>query len=148
MKNKSWAVLVLSLFSLLLAGKSACAQWNELNPITDARKEADGVVFTMKTGTMKLQVCSESIVRVLYSPTSAFPDRPEFVVIKKTWPATQWSMQAGNDSVVVTTPELKITVTRKDGNVLFADATGKKLFEDYGRRLTPVVVNGENTYHA
>ena len=148
MRNKTPLLLLAVLFSLLYAATNATAQWNELNPVTDVRKEADGVLFTMKTGAMKLQVCSDSIVRVLYSPTMSFPDPPDYVVIKKQWPATQWSMQAVDDSIVISTAELKITVTRKDGNIQFADSSGKKLFEDYGRRLTPVVVNGENTYHA
>ena len=34
--------------------------------------QADGVVFTMKTGTLKILICSDSIVHVLYSPTVVF----------------------------------------------------------------------------
>jgi len=140
------------IFALMVSGLGlvtpAHAQWNDLNPVLDARKEADGVLFPMKAGTMKLQVCTPSVVRVLYSPTGAFPRRPDYVVIKQTWAPVPWSLETSGDSVVVTTAQLKVAVTRKDGNVLFSDASGKKLFQDYGRRLTPVVVNGEKTYHA
>jgi alpha-D-xyloside xylohydrolase len=31
---------------------------------------------------------------------------------------------------------------------VFADASGKKLFQDDDRKLTPLEVNGEKTYHA
>ena len=41
-----------------------------------------------------------------------------------------------------------MTVAKKDGTILFADAKGKKLFQDYDRSLTPVEVNGEKTYHS
>jgi alpha-D-xyloside xylohydrolase len=139
--------LVLAAF-LVCAASAASAQWNELNPVTGARQEKDGAVLTMKTGTLKLQVCSASMVRVLYSPTSTFPDRPDYVVIKKDWAPATWSMEPTADSVVLTTGKLKITVTRKNGSIRFDDATGKKLFEDDGRTMTPAEVNGEKTYHA
>lgn len=102
----------------------------------------------MKTGVVKLQVCTDVIVRVLYSPAPTMPKLQEYVVTKIGWPQTNWAMQSGNDQITLTTPRIKVTVTRKDGNILFADATGKKLFEDYGRTLTPVEVNGEKTYRA
>jgi alpha-D-xyloside xylohydrolase len=57
-------------------------------------------------------------------------------------------MQSANDSVTVTTARLKVVVTNKDGNILFSDAAGQKLFQDGGRTLTPVEVNGEKTFHA
>ena len=37
---------------------------------------------------------------------------------------------------------------RKDSSIHFSDSTGKQIFEESQRRMTPVVVNGENTYHA
>ncbi|HSB74538.1 MAG TPA: glycoside hydrolase family 31 protein [Terriglobales bacterium] len=139
--------LVLAAF-LVCAASAASAQWNELNPVTGARQEKDGAALTLKTGTLKLQVCSASMVRVLYSPTSTFPDRPDYVVIKKDWAPATWSMEATADAVVLTTGKLKITVTRKNGSIRFDDAAGRKVFEDDGRTLAPAEVNGEKTYHA
>ena len=55
---------------------------------------------------------------------------------------------AGEKSYNVSTPLISVTVSKKDGAILFADATGKKLFQDYDRSLTPVEVNGEKTYHS
>src|SRR6476620_7750348 len=133
---------------LLLGSVPAAAQWKDLDPVTDVQREPDGVRFVVRSGIMKLQVCSDSIIRVLYTASQSCPNAPDYVVIKKNWPPTHWSMQSGEDSVVVSTNRLQVTVTRKDGNIRFDDAEGKKLFEDYGRSLTPVVVNGEHTHHA
>ena len=69
---------------LMLLPISTHAQWNPLNPVTDVQKRADGVQFTLKSGTMKLQVCSAAIIRVLYSPTASFPARTDYVVIKNS----------------------------------------------------------------
>ncbi|MGA3098769.1 MAG: hypothetical protein ABSF25_20120, partial [Bryobacteraceae bacterium] len=65
----------------LFAG-GACAQWNPLNPVTDVHQEADGVRFEMRVGALRIQVCSDSIIRARYSPTSNLPSRPDFVVTK------------------------------------------------------------------
>ena len=48
----------------------------------------------------------------------------------------------------VSTPLISVTVAKKDGTILYADATGKKLFQDYDRSLTPVEVNGEKAYRS
>jgi alpha-D-xyloside xylohydrolase len=141
--------LLLSAFLFLLAlSTPAHAQWNPLNPVTAVEKQADGVLFTMQTGKLKLEVCSDTIVRVLYSPTGSFPQRKDYVVIKQSWPAVDWTMQTTDDAVTLTTAKLKVEVTRKDGAITFNDAAGKKLFGEDQRTMTPVVVNGEKTYHA
>ena len=107
-----------------------------------------GVTFSMKTGTLRLQVESDSIVRVTYTMTAAHPETRQFMVIKQSWPAVQWSLRSGDKDISLSTARLKVTVARKDGSILFSDSSGKKLFQDYDRSLTPVQVNGEKTYHA
>lgn len=140
-------VTCLVLFPLLLLS-TAEAQWNPLNPVVSVQQQPDGVQFAMKTGMLKVQVCSDSIVHILYSPTSSFAAHPEPMIIKKDWPHVDWSFQSSADSVTLTTASLRVVVTRKDGDILFSDASGKKLFQDFDRTLTPVEVNGEKTYHA
>ena len=126
----------------------APAQWIPLNPVTAITRQDDGVVFTMKSGTMKLQVCTPTILRVLYSPGSSFPVRRDDVVLKTTWPPVNWTAQTAGDSVVVRTPALRVVVARSQGTIIFTDSSGGKLFEDQTRSLIPVEVNGEKTYHA
>src|SRR5438094_7298837 len=74
----------------------ANAQWAPLNSVTAVQQQPDGVLFNMKLGTLKLQVCTDSIIRVRYSATSAFSTLPDYVVIKRDWPETQWSMQSAD----------------------------------------------------
>ena len=135
------------LFSLALAS-TVFAQWNPLNPVASVKQQDDGVVLAMQKGTLRLQICSDSIVRVTYSPAATFPNTPQYAITKTNWPKTQWTMQSSDNEVSVTTSSMKATITRKDGAILFSDVGGKKLFQDYGRTLTPVEVNGEKTYHS
>ena len=136
------------LFVLTLLAAAAQAQWAPMNPVTAVQQQPDGVRFTMQTGTLKLQVCTDSIIRVRYSATSTFSDRPDYVITKTSWPETKWTMQSTDDAVTLTTARLAVTVTRKDGGITYRDLAGKQLLQEATRKLTPVKVNGEDTYRA
>jgi len=127
---------------------AAHAQWTPMNPVRSVQQQADGVLFSMGTGTLKLQVCSDSVIRVLYSATASFPNRADFVVIKENWPTTKFDVQSTDDAVTLTTSRLKVTVTRKDGAISYADADGNALVQEASRKLIPEKVNGEDTYRA
>jgi alpha-D-xyloside xylohydrolase len=127
---------------------TAQAQWTPANPVKDVHQQTDGAQFTMGTGTLKLQVCTDSIVRVLYSPTSAFPNLKDYVVTKTAWPGAKFTMQSAGDNVTITTARLKLVVFRIDGSITYQDANGKQLVQEANRRLTPAKVNGESTYRA
>ncbi len=139
---------LLVLICCLFASTAACAQWTAMNPVQQVQKQADGVLFSMGTGTLKVQVCSDSVIHVLYSPTASFPKRPDFVVTKENWPTAQWSMQSTDDAVILSTSLLKLTVTKKDGAIAYAEAHGGALVQEASRSLTPEKVNGEDTYRA
>ena len=136
------------LFACLLCATAAHAQWTAMNPVRKVQQEADGVVFTLGTGTLKVQVCSDAVIRVLYSPTATFPKREDYVVIKQTWPAAQWTMQSTDDAVTLTTTLLRVTVTRKDSAITYAEVQGESLVREASRKLTPEKANGEDTYRA
>ncbi|MBZ5648956.1 MAG: glycoside hydrolase family 31 protein [Acidobacteriia bacterium] len=133
---------------LALFAGIAHAQWAPMNSVTNLQQQPDGVLFIMQTGTLKLQVCTDSIIRVRYSATATFSDRPDYVITKTSWPETKWTMQSTGDGVTLTTSRLAVTVTRKDGGITYRDLDGKQLFQEATRKLTPVKVNGEDTYRA
>jgi len=123
------------------------AQWNPLNPVMEVRQEPDGAELVLQKGILKLRVCTDSIVRVLYTPTNRFPKVKDFVVIKKEWPHAKFTVVATQENITLTTAALKLVVARKDSSVLFLDSTGKKLTAENDRTMTPVEVNGEKTFH-
>ena len=136
------------LFFFLAGASSARSQWNPLNPVQSVKQQTDGIELTMLNGVLKLQVCSDSILHVRYSPTGAFSNRTNLVVIKDAWPQVKWEMRSTDDVVALSTSQVKAVVGRKDGSVVFQDAAGKPLFTQNEVTMTPVTVNGEQTYHA
>jgi alpha-D-xyloside xylohydrolase len=146
-RNMKKTSMFLVVYCVLLAS-AAQGQWNPLNPVVQVQQQPDGAVLTMKSGTLKLQVCLPALVRVMYSVTGTFPGGPDYVITKQSWPHTEWKLEPQADEVVLTTSKLKVSVARKDGAITFAEVSGKKLFTDNSRTLTPVTVNGEETYRA
>jgi alpha-D-xyloside xylohydrolase len=136
------------LLLLLSFCAAADAQWNALNPVQSVKKQADGVLLKMERGTLRIEVCADAIVRVTYAAGDSIPETPQYAIIKKSWPESHWWLVPDDKSVKVSTPLISVTIAKKDGAILYADATGKKLFQDYDRSLTPVEVNGEKTYRA
>jgi len=142
------ALINLRLVLLLGLATAAHTQWNALNPVTGVQQQPDGVQLQLETGIMRIQVCTDSIVHVLYTPTSSFSSRPDYVVTKTNWPAVRWDMQSTDREVSLTTARLKITVNRSDAVVVFSDLSGKRLLTEGPKTMTPVRVNGEDTYEA
>jgi len=132
----------------LLSAVGASVQWNPLNPVRDFQQQSDGVLFVLEKGALRLQVCTDSIIRLQYSPTGVLPEQLSYIATKTTWPQAAFTLQLGTDDVTLTTSQLKITVTRKNSSITFQEAAGKKLTQENDRTMTPVEVNGEKTYRA
>ena len=95
MRRHHCVALVLLRALALLSAETATAQSvGSCNPVTTFQQQPDGVLFVMKTGTLRVQVCTDSIVRVRYSATSTFSDRPDYVVTRTSWPETKWTMHS------------------------------------------------------
>ena len=125
------------------------AQWTPLNPVASVEPQPDGVVVALKTGFLRLQVCSDSIVHVLYSIERTPRQHPDNLVVKSSWPKTEFALHMDDPKVVtMTTSRLRIEIARSDSSVTFYDASGRKLTQENTRTLTPVEVNGEKTYHS
>ncbi len=101
------------------------------------QKQADGVLFTQKTGLLKLQVCANAIVHVVYAPTSASEKHANLVITKTSWDTPQWTMEETPEEVTITTARLKVGVARIDGAITYRELDGKPLVQDTNRWLTP-----------
>ena len=112
-------------------------------------KDADGVTLTMSPGKMKLTVCSDAIVRVMYSPTTALPAGQEFVVTNRSWKSVSFKVADSNGKLTVTTGKLKVAVDKMSGAVAFYDVADKLLLAepaDGGKTMTAATVNGESAF--
>jgi len=118
-------------------------------PVQSYHKDADGVTITMSPGKMKLTVCSDGIVRVMYSPGATLPAGQAFVVTNHSWPRVSFKVADAGGELTVATRKMKIAVDKASGAVAFYDASGNLLLREPGgggKTMTPATVNGETAY--
>jgi alpha-D-xyloside xylohydrolase len=119
-------------------------------------KQADGVLFEIKKQKetdpqwMKIQVCTEDIIRVIAAPEKSFSSRPSLMVDKTRWEAVPWSVNEKGEWVEISTSDITVRVQAKTGAVAFYDAKGRLLLQeraDGGKIITAAEVLGEHTFH-
>jgi len=127
---------------------AARAQWVPVNPVISVQQQPDGALFQLQRGYLRFRVCTDSVVRVIYSLEATMPEHTDFLIVKTEWPHTAFSLDTANPkSVTLSTAKLKIVINREDSVVQFFEVGGKLLTLEITRTLTPVEVNGEKTLH-
>jgi alpha-D-xyloside xylohydrolase len=140
-----WSILVLFIAANLATFSTPAVSI----PVQSFHKDADGVTLAMSPGKMKLTVCSDSIVRVMYSPTATLAAGQDFVVTNHSWQSTSFKVAEASGKVTVTTRKLKAAVDKATGAVAFSDASGNLLLAEPaagGKTMTAATVNGESSF--
>src|SRR5215467_10350912 len=132
---------------LILSSPPSLAQWNPLNPVESTERNSDGLTIRLERGAIRLEIWTDQIIRVRYTPGREVPQVAEYVVIKDNWPKTNFALAEGEKEITLSTAKLKIAVGKKHSSIVFYDAAGRKLAAENDRTMTPVEANGEKTYH-
>ncbi len=119
-------------------------------------KQADGVLFEIKKQKetdpqwLKIQVCTDDIIRVLSTAEKSFSTRASLMVDKAGWDPVRWTVVENNDQVEISTSKMTVRVNPKNGAVAFYDTNGQPLLQEKangGKIITPAEVLGEKTFH-
>jgi alpha-D-xyloside xylohydrolase len=143
-------VCILVAIATVLIGSAAFAQITPGN-VAAIKQESDGVLLTMQHGVYRIEVCTPSIIHVLYSPNGSFPHHTDPMVVRTSWPASPFKLSQSDKSVSIATPELSMSIARRRGGISFTDSQGHELLHSGGGSgivMRPATVNGEQTYHA
>jgi alpha-D-xyloside xylohydrolase len=133
---------------ILAASLPLAAQFNPINPVLRATQLSDGASFELQTGTLRLSVCNDSMVHVIYSPAGAFPSHPAPAIVKTVWPATHFEFRRGDKADTIATARMTAAVNRADGSIVFSDSSGRKLTQEGPHLMRPARVNGEDLYRS
>lgn len=112
------------------------------------QKVDNGVLVPLAGATVKVEVCTDDVVRIAYARETAFFSRPSVVTAPKQCGGATWHATIGNASVVVQTARLRVTVSRMTGRVRFTDPRGVPILSEASRSLAAAEVQGERTFHA
>lgn len=113
--------------------------------VSSFSKESDGALCQMSNGArLKLQVCAGNIIRVVYTNRVAIPAPQGLVVAKSSFVPGVWDALDNGTAIVVTTPQVSASVTKSNGAISFANASGTTVCSELagGRTLTAVTKGG------
>lgn len=99
---------------------------------------------------LKVEVCTDNIIRITASPGESFSTRPSLMVDKTEWEEVGWSIIEKNNWLELSTSKLDVKINVKNGAVEFYDKNGNTLLKEMiggGKIFTDAVVMEEQTYH-
>jgi alpha-D-xyloside xylohydrolase len=105
------------------------------------QKQSDGILLTTPSGTLRLQVWSERVIRVTFAPENKLPKRKSYSVIAKPV-KTKWQLSETPDAVILETTAIHAQVDKKTGAVAFFDLNGTTILQESenGREFAPTTV--------
>jgi alpha-D-xyloside xylohydrolase len=112
-------------------------------------RHPDGMTLHQVTGDLRLQVVSESVVRVAFSPSPRFFSRSSIDRVPLPASTASFTLNETSAAITLTTEKLRVTVDRQIGAVSFADSAGNLLTAETpgGRSLELAQVQGDHTFH-
>jgi alpha-D-xyloside xylohydrolase len=116
--------------------------------VTARDSVADGLVFTMSNNAkMKVQICTDKIIRIIYTLQTTFPAATNYIVVKGTWNAVNWTGSETAAAYSLITSSLKIDVSKTTGAVTFNTAAGTQILQETtGKTLTQKTVGTLRAY--
>jgi alpha-D-xyloside xylohydrolase len=116
-------------------------------------KLEDGVVVTISNpypggaSQVKLQAITDNIIHVTAGITDSFSTDPSLMVIdKKVTP--KWDLVQDDDQLVLKTAFIKATLSKKTGDVIFTDLSGKLILKEVpngGKSFKPKTIGEDKT---
>jgi alpha-D-xyloside xylohydrolase len=118
-------------------------------PVVSVSGDDSCVTCVMSPGTMRIDVCTDAIVRVRYSPESTIPvdDNMSFMVTGK-WAAVGFSQTETEDEISIVTSKIQVEVNKSTGALSFLDASGAEVLREIaggGKTILPSTINNEST---
>ena len=109
----------------------------------------EGMALHLTSGELRIQVLSDSIVRVEYSAAPDFFNRTSIDRVPLLPAATRFSTSESSAGFTLATAKLHVIVDRATGAVSFTDSAGHPLLSEApgSRMLEPATVQGEKTFH-
>ncbi len=110
----------------------------------------DAVVFNFEKAKLRVQVCSDDIMRVTYTQNDKFSTKKSLIMGDKVWDKTVFDVKELDSIVTIYTSKMKAVVSLKNGQVKFYDAENNLLLQeknDGGKTITPDEFDGHKIFN-
>lgn len=115
------------------------------NPVSPAGPPT----FSVAGGRLRIEVCTDEIVRVAFAQDDAFFARPSLMAAPKRCTSPVWKLTRTDRAASIVTAKLLVVVDLSTGRVEFHDQDGHLVLGERagGRSMVPATVAGERTHH-
>jgi len=122
---------------------------------TSYDKKNDGLVVHVKKSKTKeaqnvrLQVLSNTIIRVTSSPQKSFEDNKSLMVVDTLKPKGDFTVEQKEDTIILRTNSITASVLQSSGEVIFKDLNGKLLLAEKkggGKSYEPITIESKNYF--
>ena len=87
-----------------------------------SQKDASGLTIVLEKGALRFEVCSDRMIRVLYSPSHEFPKIAGYVVIKSNWPSSPFDVTQSATEITLSYDGRRVEIKRNLGERLTSSA--------------------------
>jgi alpha-D-xyloside xylohydrolase len=139
---------VLFLALSLAAGCRPAVQATGRASASDAAPASDGPILAVPGGLLKIQVCTDDVIRVAYAKDPGFFTRSPLMTAPRRCALTAFQTTAASGQTTIATSKLTVRVDATTGAVTFLDPSGQTILAEKaggGRTVAPTVVQGEST---
>jgi len=130
------AVLLLLIIAISAANAS----------VKSYKKDANGLLFTLDKGMLKVTICRDDIIEVKYTIFNDFASKPSLIVNVK-WSFPSFKVSEDKNQVIITTTKLKVITNKLTNNVTYQDLYGKEIASEDNKSITPATIAGISTYN-
>ena len=119
------------------------------DPPAGTEWQPDGAVVATDNGVLRIQVCTETVIRVAWARDRSFFSHPSLMLDPARGGAALWALGGDANHAVVRTARLQVRVDLPAGTVSFLDSAGNPILAESegGRTLEPALAGGEPTNH-
>jgi alpha-D-xyloside xylohydrolase len=140
------APAVLGLAFMFAAGCRPAAPPASTAASSGAHPVDDGPVLPVPGGLLKVQVCTDDVIRIAYAKDPAFFARSTLITAPRRCAPTAFRSATTARETTIATSKVTVRVDTVTGAVTFLDAAGQTVLAEKaggGRTITPATVQGE-----
>ena len=116
--------------AVILFGFVSCQNQNKNNSLGySIQKSETDVTIQLEKLDIKLEIVSESIIRVIKSAKGKTDSLPEQLVVIKKPEITDWKVKKKGEEILITTDKVIVEVD-KEGNIKFTNIDGSTILEE------------------
>src|SRR5262245_60048927 len=86
--------------------------------------------FAVAGGRLRVEVCTDDIIRIAFAKDEAFFARPSLMAAPKRCTSPAWQLTKTDKTATVATARLRVNVDLATGAVSFADAAGRPILAE------------------